>query len=80
MAVSSDNNDPCALILFQHLISKKGVVQIYPWGLVFFLFVYLKIFRPAGGSSSVLAPANAFDSKGLRAVTGALVRARCILH
>jgi len=75
-AISSDNNDLCALILFACLISKKQLSG-HIHGI---FFVYLKIFLSPGGSSSVLAPANAFDSKGLRAMTGALVCARCILH
>lgn len=76
MAGSSGNSDLCTLILFECLISKKGLPR-YTLG---FFAVYLKIFLTPGGSSSVLAPANAFDSKGLGAMTGALVRVRCILH
>lgn len=60
MAVSSGNNNLCALILFEYLIGIKDIAQIHHW-----FFIYLKILLTPSRNYCVLAPANAFDSKGL---------------
>lgn len=54
MAVCSGSNNLCALILFEHLVSKKDIAQIHHW-----FFVYLKILLTPSRNYSVLATANA---------------------
>lgn len=79
MAVSSDNSTLSALILFTCYISKMSLssytLGLWEFFMVFF-FILKKIFLTSGESPSVLAPANAYDSKGLRATTGALLCVR----